>query len=86
MEGKPFKVRTFYIGDDSKKKTLVLIHGYTGAAVLFYKMLYKLSQEYRIVMFDQGSWGLNTRLEKSKGLESAEAAEQWMEDWVDKVF
>ena len=60
MENKPFDVRTYVIGD-KQKKTLVLIHGYTGAAILFYKMLKPLSEKYRIVMFDHGSWGINTR-------------------------
>lgn len=86
MDGKPFKVRTFYIGDESQKKTLVMTHGFALASVLFYKMLFKLSQEYRIVMFDHSSWGLNTRLEVSQGLESPELAERWMTDFVERVF
>ena len=37
-------------------------------------------------MFDHSSWGLNTRLEVSRGLESPESAERWMTDFVERVF
>ena len=42
MEGKPLDVQTYVIGD-KQKKTLVLIHGYSIAAVGMYKMLKPLS-------------------------------------------
>ena len=86
MDNKPFQVRTFDIGDKTTKKTLVLVHGYTGASVMFYQMLYTLSQQYRIVMFDHGSWGMNTRLKECSGYESQEAADWWIQEWITKVF
>ena len=45
-------------------------------------MIEPLAKLYRIVMFDNCSWGLNTRLEKSSGLESPDAAEEWLRDWI----
>ena len=37
---------------------------------------------YRIVMFDNLGWGLNTRLEECPGTESPEAAEEWLRHWM----
>ena len=91
MDNKPFAVRTFDYGDKSKK-TVVLLHGYLGASVHFYKMLKPLSEHYRVVMFDHGSWGFNTRIpldsgpEACWGNESDEKAELWLLEWMEKVF
>ena len=49
-------------------------------------MIEPLAKLYRIVMFDNCSWGLNSRLEKSSGLESPEAAEEWLRDWIKQLF
>ena len=40
MDGKPFRVRTFYFGcDDSSKKTLILTHGYMANIISFFTFL-----------------------------------------------
>ena len=63
MEGKPFRVRTVIYGKKEEgKKTLVLTHSYLATSTYWSILLEPLSQHYRIVMFDHGSWGLNTRL------------------------
>ena len=49
-------------------------------------MIEPLAKLYRLVMFDNCSWGLNSRLEKSSGLESPEAAEEWLRDWIKQLF
>ena len=87
MEGKPFNVRTFTIGEESEDKmTMVLLSGYMTRVLSFYKMLIPLREHYKIIMFDPASWGSNTRLTESKGLESPEAAEDWLIDWIVKVM
>ena len=45
-------------------------------------MIEPLAKLYRIVLFDNCSWGLNSRLEKSSGIESPEKAEEWLRDWI----
>jgi len=64
----------------------VLIHGFLSSAICFYPILKSLSEKYRIVMFDVMSWGLNTRLDECSGMESVEAAEAWMLEWLEKVM
>ena len=87
MDGNPFHVRTFVVDDKSNtKKTLVLTHGYTASALSYYTMMKTLSEKYRLVLFDNGSWGLNTRLKECDGLKSPKVAEAWLIDWLLKVF
>ena len=53
MEGKPFNVRTFVVGDYSDgKPTLVMTHGALRAAICLHRMLKPLSEKYRLVLFD----------------------------------
>ena len=85
IDGEPFRVRTFEVGDRSKQ-TLVLTHGYTASALSYYTMAKKLAEKYHLVLFDNGSWGLNTRLAKCDAVKSPKAAEEWLIDWMCKVF
>ena len=85
MDGNPFRVRTFEIGEKSKE-TLVITHGYTASALTYYTMLKQLSETYRLVLFDNGSWGLNTRLKECEAVNSPKASETWLIDWMQKVF
>ena len=69
MDGKPFKVRTFYFGEaDSGKKTLILTHGFLDSMLSFFSCLKLISQHYRVIGFDNLSWGLNTRLKEHPGV------------------
>ena len=87
MEGKPFQVRTIIYGDkEEEKKTLVMTHGFMGASAVWIWMLKHLAERYRLVLFDHGSWGLNTRLDTCEALESPEAAENWQREWVLKLM
>ena len=87
MEGKPFKVRVLVYGKkEENKKTLCMTHGYLGNSTVWGHMLNILAEHYRLVLFDNGSFGLNTRLEKTVATESPEAAEEWFRDWIVKVF
>ena len=82
LESIDFKVRyTIMEGANSSastatKPTLVLVHGYmSGGVSAFVQWLKFLVPHYRVVMFDNCGWGLNTRLSKSAGMASPEAAE-----------
>ena len=86
MDGEPFKIWTTFVGDPMKK-TLLMTHGYMlGGVMAYFKTLKKLSEHYRLVVFDQGSFGLNTKRSKCPALEkSAEempaACEEWLLEW-----
>ena len=56
-----YGVRVHVYNDDPSKKTLLMTHGYAMAAVFHARMLPALSQHYRIVLFDNLSFGLNDR-------------------------
>ena len=64
MDGVPLEVRTHVIEDSEEagKPTLVMMHGFLSASIVFTKMLKGLSAKYRLVLFDNAGWGLNTRL------------------------
>ena len=49
-------------------------------------MIKPLAERYRLVLFDHGSWGLNSKLSECSGLASPEAAESWMREWIVKVI
>ena len=63
-----------------------MTHGFMGASAVWIYMLKHLAEKYRLVLFDHGSWGLNTRLDASSGLESPEAAENWQREWIVKLM
>ena len=63
-----------------------MTHGFGSFACTFYKYLKPLSEKYRIVLFDNCGWGLNTRLDESWSTISSEDAEAWLSDWVGKVI
>lgn len=73
-----------------EKETLVMTHGFGGATAHFVTTLPELMKHYRIVMFDNLSFGSNPRngnclVDRSSVL----AVEAWLveywERWVDKV-
>ena len=61
MEGKEFQVRTMIYNDDKTKKTLLLTTG-MSAVIACYFLLNTLAEHYRIVVFDNGGNGLNTKV------------------------
>ena len=63
MDNRPFKVRTFVVGDVSEgKKTLVMVHGFALGALGHFNVIKQLAVKYRLVLFDNFGWGMNTRL------------------------
>ena len=80
-------IRTYIYNDDRSKKTLLMTHGYGMSCVFYAHILPALAEHYRIVMFDNLSWGLNSRTENvGDALESAEKAEKWIVEWWEKVI
>ena len=64
MDGVTLDVRTHVIEDSEEtgKPTLVMMHGFLSASIVFTKMLKGLCAKYKLVLFDNAGWGLNTRL------------------------
>ena len=64
MSGKPFKVRTFYFGcEDKSKKTLIITHGFMANVPSMLTFLKMIAEHFRVIAYDNGNWGLNTRFE-----------------------
>jgi cardiolipin-specific phospholipase len=53
-------IRTVEVGDP-KNQTMVLIHGYGGSSVKFWKIVKPLSQKYHILMIDIIGMGGSSR-------------------------
>lgn len=58
-------IRTFIFDDKSpiEKPTLVMLHGFSTATVLYYPMFAPLLEHYRIVGLDQLGFGASSRVE-----------------------
>ena len=85
MDGRPFRVRNFKFGDKAKK-TLVFIGGYSFSVLRYVSIFRALSERYRVVAIEHGSYGMNTKLIECSGYASHEAAEDWIIDFLLKVF
>ena len=81
-------MRTIIYGDDDeKKKTLVMTHGYLLGAVCFFKIMKSLSEHYRLVMFDNLGYGLNTQRQECPAVaEGLDACEDWLIEWWEKLI
>ena len=55
-------IHTYKTGDINKE-SIVLIHGYGGSSLTFYKMLKNLQQKYRVFCIDILGFGLSSRPE-----------------------
>ena len=88
MEGKPYQVRTVYYKEPykgTKKKTIVMTHGYGSNCTTFVTLLCHLAKKYDLVLYDNCGWGLNTKLTECKGLESKQAAFDWLSEFIVKT-
>ena len=89
IDGEPFDIWTTFVGDQTKK-TLLMTHGYMLAGVMaYFKTFKKLTEHYRVIVFDHGSFGLNTRRAKCPALENPpealpDACEMWLLEWWTK--
>jgi len=60
-ESVPFKARYFMFGDQTKP-VLVMTHGYASKSLSHFMLFKRLSEHFRVIFFDNCSWGGNTRL------------------------
>ena len=67
MEGKPFRVRVYECGDKANQ-TLVCTFSYLYPQLHLMHLWTRLAEKYRIVVFEHGSLGLNTKLDDCYGL------------------
>ena len=65
---------------------MVLTHGYASFAASYFMILKELAEHYRVIMFDNSSWGANTRLDQCSGIESSEKANAYMLEWLKAFF
>jgi len=84
MEGKPFRVHFVSINSETKgvKKTLVLTHGLFGNIACFGHFLDRISQHYHVVLFENCSWGLNSKVEDSEALQSVDKTHEWFSNFM----
>ena len=81
FEGEPFKARYFVFGDSSKP-VLLMTHGYAGYSLDHFMIFKRLAAEFRVIFFDNCSWGGNTRVQSTAGMESPEKAEEVILSWL----
>ena len=62
MENKPFRVRVYDCGNKNNK-TLVFVQGYFASALRTIYFFDKLASNYRVIMIEHGSVGLNSKLD-----------------------
>ena len=86
MEGKDYAVRTCIYNDDKDKKTLLMTHGFgMSGALTAFKIMKPLAEHYRLVIFDHGGFGLNTKIQETEALSSPEASEAYIVEWWTKL-
>ena len=85
LEGSAFRARYFTFGDKSKP-TLVMTHGYATFALSHFMLFKGLAQHFRVLIFDNSSWGGNSRRPNCRGIESPELADQMMLEWLEGFF
>ena len=89
-EDEEISIRTIIFDDRSpiEKPTLVMLHGFSTAAVLYYPLFAPLLEHYRIVGLDQLGFGASSRVELPEEFVKDQAAMEeyqntWVEKWVD---
>ena len=85
IDGFDFNVRVISFGHQSNP-TLVMTHGYASFAVSHFMIMKTLAENYRVIMFDNSSWGANTRLDHCSGLDSSQAANRYLLTWMEAFF
>lgn len=79
-------IRTMELGDRSKQ-TMVMMHGYGGSGIMFYKIMKTLAEHYHIYIVDIIGMGGSSR-PQFKVASAAEADNyliEWFEAWRIKM-
>ena len=63
-----------------------MTHGYATHALSHFMILKSLAAHYRLILFDNSSWGGNTRRDHTKAIESPAKADAVMVEWLEGFF
>lgn len=74
-------VRTYEIISDSGKPKLVMMHGYGASAVIFWKIIKSLSEDYNLILVDILGMGGSSRPEFT--INDREEAEVYLVEWFE---
>ena len=74
-------VRTFEIISDAEKPTLVIMHGYGASAVIFWKIIKSLREDYNLILVDILGRGGSSRPKFT--INSREEAEVYLVEWFE---
>ena len=79
-------IRTIEVGDSSKPK-IVLIHGYGGSSVKFWKIIKPLTENYHLIMIDIIGMGASSRprFNLNDPNKIDEFLVEWLEQWRTKM-
>ena len=75
-------IHTIEVGNKSKR-TLVLVHGYGGSGVMFWKIIKTLSQHFYLILIDIIGMGSSSRppFPFINSDEGDDFLVQWLESW-----
>jgi cardiolipin-specific phospholipase len=74
-------VRTYDIITDSDKPTLVIMHGYGASAVIFWKIIKSLREDYNLILVDILGMGGSSRPKFT--INNREEAEVYLVEWFE---
>jgi abhydrolase domain-containing protein 5 len=74
-------IRTIEVGDSSKPK-IVLIHGYGGSSVKFWKIIKPLIENYHLIMIDIIGMGASSR--PRFNLSDPNKIDEYLVEWLEK--
>ena len=80
-------MRTYEAGFQKNTEKLVLIHGYGGSSIMFWKIVKPLAEKYHLIMIDILGMGASSRPEFTckDEFEAREFFIGWMETWRQKM-
>ncbi len=85
IDDKGHYVRTIEVGftGDIPKEKMVLIHGYGGSSIMFWKIMKPLAEHFHLIMIDILGMGASSRPEFTceNEIEAREFFIGWMETW-----
>ena len=73
-------IRTLEIGDHTKP-VMVLMHGYGGSFVIFWKLMKPLSEKYHLILVDILGMGGSSRPEFN--VNTQEESDYYMTEWIE---
>lgn len=75
-------IRTYQVGDRTKQ-TMVLMHGYGGSCVMFWRIMKPLAEKYHLIMIDILGMGGSSRPDFLAKCKTHEEADEFFIDWLE---